>query len=149
MSDMASDDAHDELLCSMDVVAEVHAQDAEREQQREGVSVQGCVRPEHGDGAGGNGGEAGRAFEGNGIGVMGREGADGIEQEASMAAHEAEGSDEDEAMAGKENVFMQRAEGGGGLTGGIKKKKLKRRSKIEKSQKQRQDAARPGGAREA
>ena len=36
MSDMASDDAHDELLCSMDVVAEVHAQDAEREQQREG-----------------------------------------------------------------------------------------------------------------
>ena len=31
MSDMASDDAHDELLCSMDVVAEVHAQDAERE----------------------------------------------------------------------------------------------------------------------
>ena len=109
----------------------------------------GCVRPEHGDGAGGNGGEAGRAFEGNGIGVMGREGADGIEQEASMAAHEAEGSDEDEAMAGKENVSMQRAEGGGGSTGGIKKKKSKRRSKIEKSQKQRQDAARPGGAREA
>ena len=42
MSEMAPDDAHDELMCSMDVVAEVHAQDAEREQQREGASV-GCV----------------------------------------------------------------------------------------------------------
>ena len=110
----------------------------------------GCVRPEHGDGAGGNGGEAGRAFEGNGIGVMGREGADGIEQEASMAAHEAEGSDEDEAMAGKENVSMQRAAGGSGSTGGIRKKRPPRkRAKGEKSQQQRQDAARPGWAREA
>ena len=34
MSEMASDDVHDELMCSMDVIAEVHAQDAEREQQR-------------------------------------------------------------------------------------------------------------------
>ena len=72
MSEMASDDAHDELMCSMDVIAEVHAQDAEREQQREGVPV-GCVRPD-GDGAGGSSSEVGRALEGNGSGVMGREG---------------------------------------------------------------------------
>ena len=38
-----------------------------------------------------------------------------------MTACEAEGSDEDEAMAGKENVSVQRAEGGSGSTGGIKK----------------------------
>ena len=69
MSEMASDDAHDELMCSMDVVAEVHAQDAERELQREGVSV-GSVRPD-GDGAGGDGGEAGRAFEGDDGGARG------------------------------------------------------------------------------
>ena len=97
---------------------------SEREQQREGVSV-GCVRPD-GDGAGGGSSEAGRALEGNGSGVMGHEGADGTEQEASMAAHEAEGSDEDEAMAGKENVPVQRAEGSGGTTGGIKKGKRTR-----------------------
>ena len=60
---------------------------------------------------------------------MGREGFDGAEQEASTEAREAEGSDEDEAMAGKENASMQRAEGGGGATGGIKKKKPKRRAK--------------------
>ena len=112
------------------------------------VQVQGCVRPD-GDGAGGGSGEAGRALEGDDGGVWGCEGADGVEQEAPMAAHEAEGSDEDEAMAGKENVSMQRAEGGGGSTGGIKKKKSKRRSKLEKSQQQRQDGKRPGGAREA
>ena len=118
MSEMASDDAHDELMCSMDVVAEVHAQDAEREQQREEVSV-GCVRPD-GDGAGGDGGEAGRAFEGDDGGARGCE---GVEQGAPMTACEAEGSDEDEAMAGKENVPVQRADGGSGLTGGIKKVK--------------------------
>ena len=39
-----------------------------------------------------------------------------------MAAREAEGSDEDEVMAGKENVSMQIAEGGGGSSGGIKKR---------------------------
>ena len=66
-----------------------------------------------------------------------------------MAACEAEGSDEDEAMAGNENVSVQRAEGGGGSTGGIKKKKVKRRVKGTKSQQQRQDGKRPGGAREA
>ena len=43
-----------------------------------------------------------------------------------MAAREAEGSDEDEAMEGKENVPVQRAEGGGGTTGGIKKGKRTR-----------------------
>ena len=44
-----------------------------------------------------------------------------------MAAREAEGSDdEDEAMAGKENVSVQRAEGGGGSTGGIAKRKRNR-----------------------
>ena len=94
MSEMASDDAHDELMCSMDVIAEVHAQDAEREQQRDGVSV-GCVRPD-GDGAGGDGGEAGRAPEGDEGGVWGCEGVDGVEQGASTAAREAEGDDDDE-----------------------------------------------------
>ena len=61
------------------------------------------------------------------------------------AAHEAEGDDGDEAMAGDENVSMQCADRGSG----IKKNKSKRRSKIEKSQKQRQDGKRPVGAREA
>ena len=41
----------------------VHAQDAEREQQREGASI-GCAGPD-GDSAGGDGGEAGRALEGD------------------------------------------------------------------------------------
>ena len=50
---------------------------------------------------------------------MGCEGADGVEQGASMAAREVEGDDEDEDMAGVENISMQRAEGGGGTTGGI------------------------------
>ena len=140
-------DVHDELLSSMDVVAVVHAQDAEGEQQSERVSV-GCVGRVD-DGTGGGSSEARRGHaEGEG-GVEGCEGADGVEQGASMAAREVEGDDEDEAMEGDENVSMQRAVGGGGSTGGIKKKKSKRRSKIEKSQKQRQDAARPGGAREA
>ena len=46
-----------------------------------------------------------------------------------MTACEAEGSDEDEAMAGKENVSMQRAERGSGSTGGITKKGKRTRSK--------------------
>ena len=131
MSEMASDDAHDELMCSMDVVAEVHAQDAEREQQREGASV-GCAGPD-GDGAGGDGGEAGRALEGDDGGAGGCEGA---EQGAPMTACEAEGSDEDEAMAGKENVSVQRAEGGSGSTSGIKKKKSKRSRRKNSGQRQ-------------
>ena len=43
-----------------------------------------------------------------------------------MAAREVEGDDEDEDMAGVENISMQRAEGGGGTTGGIKKGKRRR-----------------------
>jgi chorismate synthase len=124
MSDMAPDDVHDELMCSMDVVAEVHAQDAEREQQREGVTV-GCVRPD-GYGAGDGNSVVGRGFEGEDDGVTGCEGVDGVEVGASMAARETEGSDEDEVMAGKENVSMQHEERGGGATGGIKKGKRRR-----------------------
>ena len=78
-----------------------------------------------GAGAGGSGSEAARALEGNGDGVMGCEGVDGAEQGASTAAREAEG-DEDEAMAGDENVSVQRTEGGSSLTGGIKKGKRRR-----------------------
>ena len=92
-----------------------------------------------GDGAGGGSSEAGRAFDGDGGGVIGCEGVDGVEQRATMAAHEAEGSDEDEAMAGNENVSLQGAEGGSGSTGGTKKGKPQRRSKGAKSQRQRQD----------
>ena len=103
----------------------------------------------NGDGAGGGSSEARRRLEGEDDGVTGREGVDGAEEGASMAASEAEGSDGDDVMAGKENVSMQRAEGSGGVTAGIKKKKPKRRAKGEKSQKQRQVAARPGLAREA
>jgi hypothetical protein len=65
-----------------------------------------------------------------------REGREGDERERGTR------SDAEEAVEGNKRE-------GGGLAGGIKKKKLKRRSKNEKSQKQRQDAARPGGAREA
>jgi hypothetical protein len=138
MSEMAPDDAHDELMCSMDVVAEVHAQDAEREQQREGASV-GCVMP-NGDGAGGDGGEVGRVLECDDGGSMGREGFDVAEQGVSMAAREVEGSDEDEAMTGKENASMQRAEGCSSSIGGIKKGKRTRGK--QKNGAQRQAAAR-------
>ena len=116
-------DVHDELLSSMDVVAVVHAQDAEVVQQSERVSVECVGRVD--DGAGGGSSEARRGHEGEGS-VEGCEGVDGVEQGASMAAREAEGDDEDEAMAGDENISMQRAEGGGGTTGGIKKGKRTR-----------------------
>ena len=124
MSDMMSGDAHDELASSMDAVAAAQAQVAEREQQRERVSVGRAMRD--GVGTGGSGSEAARALEGDGDGAMGREGVDGVEQGASLAAREAEGDDEDEAMVGDENVSMQEAEGGGGATGGIKKGKRRR-----------------------
>ena len=66
--------------------------------------------------------------------------APGVEQGAPTTACEAEGSDDDEAMAGKENVSVQRADGGSGLTGGIKKKRPPRkRAKSAKSHRQRQD----------
>ena len=103
-------DVHDELLSSMDVIAVVHAQDAEGEQQSERVSVECVGRVD--DGAGGGSSKARRGHEGEG-GVEGCEGADGVEQGASMAAREVEGDDEDEDMAGVENISMQRAEGGG------------------------------------
>ena len=93
-----------------------------------------------GAGAGGSGSEAARALDGDGGVVMGCEGVDGAEQGASLAAREAEGDDEDEAMVGDENVSLQRVEGGGGSTGGIKKKKPQRRSKGAKNHKQRQMA---------
>jgi hypothetical protein len=65
-----------------------------------------------------------------------RESGEGAEEERGA------GSEEEEAAAGSEREIS-------GLTGGIKKKKPKRRAKGEKSQKQRQVAARPGLAREA
>jgi hypothetical protein len=65
-----------------------------------------------------------------------RESREGDERESGA------GSDKREAAAGSEREIS-------GLTGGIKKKKSKRRAKGEKSQKQRQVAARPGLAREA
>ncbi|KOO23818.1 hypothetical protein Ctob_006617 [Chrysochromulina tobinii] len=57
---------------------------------------------------------------------MGREGVVGVELGAPSAAHEADDDDDDEAMAGDENISMQMAEGSGGVTAGIKKKKGKR-----------------------
>jgi hypothetical protein len=67
---------------------------------------------------------------------MGCEGVEGVEQGASMAAREAEGDDEDEAMAGDENVSMQMAVGGGGPTGGFVKKKCKRSRQKNRGQRQ-------------
>ena len=52
--------------------------------------------------------------------------ADGRREQ--LREREAEGDDEDEAMAGDENVSLQRAEGGGSSTGGIKKKRPRRRA---------------------
>ena len=69
---------------------------------------------------------------------MGCEGVDGVEQGASMAARGVEGEDEDEAMVGAENISMQRAEGGGGTTGGIKKGKRTRSKRPNGGQRQRQ-----------
>jgi hypothetical protein len=55
---------------------------------------------------------------------------------------------EERAASTRERQWWEEREGGG-LTGAIKKKKSKRRAKGKKSYKQRQDAARPGLAREA
>ena len=119
----------------------VHAQDAEVEQQSESVSVECVGRVD--DGAGGVSSEARQGHEDEG-GVEGCEGADGVEQGASMAAREVEGDDEDEDMAGVENISMQRAEGGGGTTGGIKKGKRTRSKRPNGGQRQRQATERAG-----
>eukprot|EP00900_Chrysochromulina_parva_P019518 jgi/Chrpa1/27568/Chrysochromulina_OHIO_Genome00025964-RA len=76
------------------------------------------------------GAAAARVVEGVSAGV------EGVEQGASMAAREAEGDDEDEAMVGDENVSMQMAEGGGGPTGGFVKKKCKRSRQKNRGQRQ-------------
>jgi hypothetical protein len=67
-SDMLSGDAHDELASSMDVAVAAQAQVAEREQQRERVSLGRVMRD--GAGVGGSGSEAARAPEGDCDGVM-------------------------------------------------------------------------------
>ena len=72
---------------------------------------------------------------------MGCEGVEGVEQGASMAAREAEGDDEDEAMAGDENVSVQRTEGGSSSTGGIVKRKRNRCKRLNSGQRQRQALA--------
>ena len=72
---------------------------------------------------------------------MGCEGVDGAEQGASTAAREAEGDDEDEAMAGDENVSVQRTEGGSSSTGGIVKRKRNRCKRLNSGQRQRQALA--------
>ena len=136
MSDMMFGDAHDELASSMDALAAAQAQDAEREQQRERVSV-GCVT-RNDVGAGDSGSGAARALEGGDDGVvMGCEGVDGVEQGAFMAARAAEGDDEDEVMAGDENISVQRAEGGSGSIGGIKKRGHRGRSKEAKAERRK------------
>ena len=138
---LAPGDEHDAMMGDcMGAEAEALARDAERVQQRE-VPVECVVCVD--DDAGCGGSEGRRAHEGEG-GVEGRESACGREQRAARAAHEAEGDHDDEAMEGDENMPVQRADGG------IKKKRPPRkRAKGEKSQQQRQDAARPGWAREA
>jgi hypothetical protein len=90
-----------------------------------------------GDGTGGGNSVAGRALEGDNGGVTGCEGVDGGEEGTSMAAREAEGSDEDEAMAYKENVSVQQAEGGSSSIGGIKKRGHRGRSKEAKAERRK------------
>ena len=61
--------------------------DGRREQLRERASA-GCVRPD-GGGVGGGSSEAGRVYEGDGDGVMGCEGVDGLSNDrAGHARHE-------------------------------------------------------------
>ena len=90
--------------------------------------VDGCARGRRAAGATEREGACG--------GVMGSKGVDGVEQGASTAAREAEGDDEDEVMVGDENISMQRAESGGGTTGGIQKKKCKRSMRPNRGQRQ-------------
>jgi hypothetical protein len=134
MSAMLSGDVHDELVSSMEVVVATSAQAAESEQQRERMSAE-CVMRDV-DGEGGSCCEAGRALVGVDGGGKGREGVDGVEQGATMAECGAEGEDEDGVMVGDENLSVQRAEGGGGATGGIKKKKCKHSRRMSSGQRQ-------------
>ena len=89
-----------------------------------------------GDDMGGWGCDARRGHEGEG-GVEGRVGADGAEQMATRAVHEAEGDDGDEDMAGDENIPLQRAEGDNGPIGGIKKRGQRGRSKESKAERRK------------
>ena len=122
MSALAPDDEHDVMMSDVGVEAEALVCDAECEQQRE-VFVERVVRV--GADAGGGDSEARLGHEGE-DGAEGRGGVDGVEQRAMRAVHEAEGDDGDEVMEGDENFSLQHAEGGSGLTGGIKKRKLRR-----------------------
>ena len=140
---MAPCDERDERSNSMGVVVETPAHDAESAQQREvGVPVERVMY------VGDSGGETIRGHEGV-RDAEGRGGANGGEQRARREEQGAEDDEGEEAMEGDEDVASQHTEGGSGPTSGNRKRKLKRRSKIEKSQKQRQDGKRPGGAREA
>ena len=124
-------------MSDVGVEAEALVCDAECEQQRE-VFVERVVCV--GADVGGGDSEARLGHEGDGD-AEGCVGVGGCEQRAARAAHEAEGDDGDEVMAGKENVLVQRADGGSGLIGVIKGKKLRRRAKGAMRQGQRQDAA--------
>ena len=121
-SALAPGNEHDESMSDVGAEAEALVCDAEGEQQRE-VSVECVVRV--GADVGGDGSEARRGHEIEG-GVEGCVGVDGVEQRATRAAHEAEGDDGDEDMAGDENFPLQHVEGGSGLSGGIKKGKRRR-----------------------
>ena len=140
---MAPCDEQDERSNSMGVADETPVHDAESAQQREVGEPVECVMC-----VGDSGGETIRGHEGV-RDAEGRGGANGGEQRARREAQGAEDDEGEEAMEGDEDVASQHTEGGSGPTSGNRKRKLKRRSKIEKSQKQRQDGKRPGGAREA
>ena len=127
----------------MGAADETPAHDAESAQRREVEVHVECVMY-----VGDSGGETIRGHEGV-RDAEGRGGANGGEQRARREAQGAEDDEREEAMEGDEDVASQHTEGGSGPTSGNRKRKLKRRSKIEKSQKQRQDGKRPGGAREA
>ena len=123
-SALAPGNEYDVSMSDVGAEAEALACDAERVQQRE-VPVE-CVVCVGAD-VGGDGSEARREHEIEG-GVEGCVGADGVEQRATRAAHDAEGDVGDEVMAGDENFPLQHAEGGSGLSGGIKKKGKRTRS---------------------
>ena len=133
LSAMAPVDEHDVSMSDTGAVAEALACVSEREQQRE-VLVE-CVVCVGAD-VGGDGSEARRGHEGAG-GLEGCVGADGVEQRAARAAYEVEGDDGDEDMAGDENMSVQRAEGGSGPTGGIKKRGQRGRSKESKAERRK------------